>query len=340
MSDPRDGDAPAAEALVPEIGFDPESVLSRDSRVMMDPVFLATLRGELARELPAEEADRALLQMGFLHGLQDALRVLATSAEAAFHPPLRMDCRRDPVGDANPGVRFEGSWPDRPEAEAQLSEAGRTTAPTCHASAGYTSGWLSGSVGADLLAVERECTATGSPACRFLALEAEAWRADGDPTVLARLDALPFDAFRALVRERVARTAVANRRTSQEETGVDRDAAAVHIWGPVMVIPWAGPDATLQTLDTLARDAGAAEVSVIVLDLHGAPLDEVHDALALEQLIQTAETWGTEVLFVDPSPLCDGVLAGLEPPPLLTLKDLEPAITLAFQIARSQRRTA
>jgi hypothetical protein len=33
------------------------------------------------------------------------------------------------------------------------------------------------------------------------------------------------------------------------------------------------------------------------------------------------------------------VLADLDPAPLLTLKDLESTITLAFQIARSQRRT-
>ena len=62
-------------------------------------------------------------------------------------------------------------------------------------SAGYTSGWLSGLLDADVVALERDCRASGHDACRFVAREAEAWDGDG-----ARrwLRALPFAALREL----------------------------------------------------------------------------------------------------------------------------------------------
>ena len=344
MTTPRDG-APAA---VPEIGFDPEAVLERDSRVLLDPTFLGTLHAELARELAPEETIATLLQMGFLHGLQDATRALAATAGARpgvrgvpMALPLRMPCCSREVREAPGAIWVEGAWPDHHEAAAHRSAlgAGAGAETVCYLSAGYTSGWLTGAFDADLLAVETSCSATGSGACRFVAREVSDWSTRGDPVAARCLAALPFSAFRSLVRERFART---QQRVLPEELSdpgrMDRRAAAVHIWGPVMVLPYAGPNETLQALELLARDPGATAVSVIVVDLGGAIIDDAFGALALEQLVQTAEAWGAEVLFVDPSPLSERVLADLDHPPLLIEKDLEPTVALAFQIARSQRR--
>jgi hypothetical protein len=77
---------------------------------------------------------------------------------------------------------------------------------------------------------------------------------------------------------------------------------------------------------------------VIVLDLAGAIVDEAFGAVALEQIIHTADAWGTELIFAEPSVLSQRVIAGLEHPPLIVVKDLEHAIATAFQIAQSQRR--
>jgi len=342
MTPPRDG-APAA---VPEIGFDPEAVLVRDSRVLLDASFLATLHAELARELAPEESIATLLQMGFLHGLQDVTRALAATADARpgvrgapMALPLRMPCRSREVRESPGAIWVEGAWPDHHEAEAHLAAFGAGAETVCYLSAGYTSGWLTGAFDADLLAVETSCSASGSGSCRFVAREVADWSLQGDPVATRSLAALPFAAFRALVRERFARAKQHALPVEQQEPGsMDRQAAAVHIWGPVMVLPYAGPNETLQALELLARDAGAAAVSVIVVDLGGAIIDDAFGALALEQLVQTAEAWGAEVLFVDPSPLSERVLADLDHPPLLIEKELEPAVALAFQIARSQRR--
>lgn len=344
MSSPPDQ---AAKAVAHEIGFDAEAVLARDSRVVLDPNFLAALHGELARELGPEQTAATLLQMGFLHGLQDVTRALAATADARPERPvhaiahaLRMPCRSREISGAPSAICVEGAWPDRHEASAYLSALGSRPESVCYLSAGYTSGWLSGAFDADLIAVETSCCATGQHVCQFVAREAAEWSSRGDPRAARSLAALPFPALRAVVRKRFS----SDREYPLPEEievpgGMDRDAAAVHIWGPVMVLPYAGPNETLSALELLSRDPAASAVSVIVLDLGGAIIDEAFGALALEQLVQTAEGWGAEVIFVDPSPLSERALADLEHPPLLVEKGLEAAVALAFQIARSQRRS-
>jgi len=337
----------AAKAVAHEIGFDADAVLARDSRVVLDPNFLAALHGELARELGPEQTATTLLQMGFLHGLQDVTRALAATADArpdasgvSLALPLRMPCRSREISGVPGAICVEGAWPDRHEASAYLSALGSRPESVCYLSAGYTSGWLSGAFDADLVAVETSCCATGQHVCQFVAREAAEWTSRGDPRATRSLAALPFPALRALVRDRFSRDP---ERPLPEEiaipAGMDRDAAAVHIWGPVMVLPYAGPNETLSALELLSRDPAASAVSVIVVDLGGAIIDEAFGALALEQLVQTAESWGAEVIFVDPSPLSERALADLEHPPLLVEKGLEAAVALAFQIARSQRRS-
>jgi hypothetical protein len=330
-----------------EIGFDADAVLARDSRVVLDPNFLAALHGELARELGPEQTATTLLQMGFLHGLQDVTRALAATADARPERPvhaiahaLRMPCQSREISGATGAICVEGAWPDRHEASAYLSALGSRPESVCYLSAGYTSGWLSGAFDADLIAVETSCCATGQHVCQFVAREAAEWTSRGDPRAARSLAALPFPALRALVRGRFSH--VPENAPPEEIAipgGMDRDAAAVHIWGPVMVLPYAGPNETISALELLSRDPAASSVSVIVVDLGGAIIDEAFGALALEQLVQTAEGWGAEVIFVDPSPLSERALADLEHPPLLVEKGLEAAVALAFQIARSQRRS-
>jgi hypothetical protein len=197
-------------------------------------------------------------------------------------------------------------------------------------SAGYTSGWLSGLFDADIAVLETSCAASGAAACCFVAREAQAWREAPDPEADALLAALPFEALRDAVRSEAVPAEVTG--------GFDGEAAVIHIWGPVMVIPFCGPDEALQALDLIGRDASARQVSVVVVDLSGAIVDEAFGAMALEQLIEGVEALGAEIIFAGVGDLSVSVVAGLSSPPLLILKDLNAAIATAFQVASAQRK--
>jgi hypothetical protein len=312
--------------------FDAAAVLERDARVLLDPRFLGPLHDELWSTLAPAEAARSLRQMGVLHGLKDAagaLERLGAFQQGPFALPLAIQVQRSHGrGDA---LEIRGTWPEAREAAARLEYGLGAHGAVCHLSAGYTSGWLSELFDADLAAVETECAAEGRGACRFVARASASWGAASPE--LRWLAELPVDAWRSLVRERAKRL----RSDPLHVPAIERDSACVHLWGPVMVMPFGGPEEALRALELLARDPSAREVSVLVVDLRDAVIDEAFGALALEQIMGTATAWGAEVVLADPSPLSQHAIDGLSQPPLLVAKSLEEGVATAFQVARAQR---
>ncbi len=332
--------AGAAGQLAQALGFDPESVLVAEPGILLDPRFLASIHADLIQELGPEEAALALLQIGLLHGLRDAAKVVGPALSADVPPspvspglPLAIRFRSNPDAAPRGALELHGSWPERAEASARLSQLGaRAEGPACWVTAGYTSGWLSGVFDADILAIETSCSAAAAEACRFVAREAEGWRASGETEAAQALERLPFAEFRRLVAEHTPAE------SSCGVGGVDPQEAAVHIWGPVMIIPFSGADEALLALELIGRDPGAAEVSVVVIDLTGAVIDEAFGAAALERIVERVESWDIEAVFAGVSPLSEPVVSDLSRQPLLVEKDLQAAIASAFQIAESQRR--
>lgn len=331
MSDRPDGKrgdrAPAA------LGFDPNSVLVREPGVLLDPRFLAAMRGELEIELGPEQAVLTLMQIGFIQGLYDAWRAVSEEPTSgiAHTPPLAM---RFATFLPEPGVgalEIAGTWPEQTEFRALEDPSLVAPHPACHLSAGYTSGWLSGTLDADILALEVRCGALGDGECRFVAREEFAWRGCDEPRAQALLDEIPFDAIRTLVKSHVAEGTRAVARS------IDANAACVHIWDTVMVIPFTDGDEALHAVELIGRDPATRNVSVLVVDLAHAVIDEAFGALVLEQILSAAERHDVETLFASVSPLSERVIAELDRQPLWTHKDLPQAIAAAFQIAASQR---
>jgi hypothetical protein len=104
-----------------------------------------------------------------------------------------------------------------------------------------------------------------------------------------------------------------------------------------MVIPFTSGDEALRAVDLIGHDPATRNVSVIVVDLAHAVVDEAFGALVLEQILAAAETHSVETIFASVSPLSEIVVAGLERQPLWTHKDLPQAVAAAFQIAAAQR---
>lgn len=327
-----------AEALPGPAGLllDDHPDLVREPRLLADGRLLAAVHTELRERLGAHDATIVLLQIGYALGLRDALRALrggfhggrASALPAA--PTLAIQL--DGLPAAIPGAPFElrGSWPARHEATAACAAGGG-----CHVSSGYTSGWLSGLYDAELVALEERCVGRGDPSCRFAAREREAWRADADPAAVAALSALAGGELRA----RIEAELDAEREPTQECV-LDPESPAVHVWGPVMVVPFGGADDSLRAVDLIGRDPAAREVSVVVLDLTGAVIDPGFGALALENVLDAIEAWGAEPVLAGVSPLSDPVVADLQRAHLVVRKDLPNAIASAFQIAQAQRRFA
>lgn len=334
-------DPPSTREAIANLGFDPQAVLAREPGVLMDPHFLEALHAEFEDEFGTEEAARTLMQIGFLHGLKDSQKVVR---EAFSGSPDTLDAASLPLAirfttrtetEPRGAIELEGSWPEGCEASARRSvSCAHESDCVCAVSAGYTSGWFSGVLDANILAIETICRAASDQTCRFVAREAAVWRAVGDPQVDSLLESLPFEAFRQLVREGSPEP------KPVDENAFDPDSAVIHIWGPVMVIPFSGADEAIEAVNLIGRDPGATGVSVVVIDLSGAVVDETFGAVALEQIIEAIEAWGAEALIAGMGPRSARVVASLDRQPLFIDRNVSLAIARGFQIADAQLRIA
>ncbi|MAG30804.1 MAG: hypothetical protein CL908_07940 [Deltaproteobacteria bacterium] len=332
--------------MLSELGFGPDTVLMNDPKLFVDGRFLASLLIELNDELGPRDAALALFQIGLLHGLRDAARVCAHQEDPEPAAPdqvadttaLVLQWAFDPQSGETKTLSLNGCWPEHHEAVARCARLGPPESPACWMSTGYTTGWLSGTLDRSLVAREVECAAMGAETCRFEVLETSEWQTRGDAEMDWLLSQVHFEAFRKVaISPPVERHECAPVGADPRDGGFDRSQAVVHIWGPVMVLPFTTLDEALGTVDMLGRDPGIGEIRSVVVDLRERTLDEGFGAAALEQVLETIESWDAQSLITGVSPASEAAMASLEASHLVIRKDLSEAIATAFQIADVQR---
>jgi hypothetical protein len=328
------------------LGFGPDSLLMNDPKLFLDGRFLASVLPEFETELGADGARMALFQIGLAHGHRDALRWVEETFEAdepasvpangigATALVMRFSVPED--APSEPGIELLGSWPETHEAEARLRNMGAASAPSCLLSAGYTSGWLSGTRGADILAVETECIAAGGERCAFHAREADAWVTDAETDRPIGMLASTLASLRQATAGQPPDASTDDTADTVTEQ-IDPNDEAVHIWGPVMVLPFVKVEESICTVEMLSRDPNTSSVRAVVIDLRGQPLDDGFAAAGLERVLDAIESWDAEVILTGVSPLAAPIVSELETLHLLMRKDLPEAIAAAFQIAEAQR---
>jgi hypothetical protein len=332
--------------MLSALGFGPDTALMNDPKIFVDGRFLASLLVELDDELGARKAHLALFQVGLLHGFRDAARVCRDHEDENPHPSsngadttsLVMNWSAGATTGDSGSLSLEGCWPERHEAVARCSRLGASKEPSCWMSAGYTTGWLSGTLGGSLVAREVECAARGDEACRFEVCETAVWQARADTEMQQLLAEVPIDALREIaVTPRAERSNQQSVGAGAGDGQFDRSQPVVHIWGPVMVLPFTTLDEALGTVDMLGRDPGISEIRAVVVDLREHTLDEGFGAAALEQILETIESWNAQSLITGVSPASEPAMASIEASHLILRKDLSEAIATAFQIADAQK---
>ena len=316
-SDTPPSPLPAVPVELDEIGLGPDSILMREPKLFQDRSFLGLLLEELHEQLGPEASPRALFQIGAWHGMRDARRIW--QAPAAFDtqaqhetagrsPSLGMRLLPDPSTEDR--QRLRGAWPEHHEARARLKQGLKATGPACFLSAGYTSGWLSETHGHDFVVIEESCLASGDSACSFRAVP-----------------------DRALTRSPQHRP---EPDVHPDEGGESLDEGdAIHIWGPVMVLPCRHLEIALTTLRNLLEDGSLGEVRVVVLDLAQSSITSTPRRDDFETLLETLARWGVEILLsgAEAQPL--QARSTLERPLLIGRPRLQESIAMAFQVAEA-----
>lgn len=341
-------DSPSDVSTLAALGLSPNTSLMTEPRLFFDARLLSALIVELEDELGFALAARTLFLVGLIHGLREGRRAIeqdftATDRDLSAEdfaktlstgPAMTVDYSHMSGGGSDYEIR--GSWPCHHEVEAWLERLGPGDEPTCWLSAGYTSGWLSGTLDAEIIALESSCCGCGEPTCAFEAREQSAWGTrDPDPR-LEMLGPIDFALFRNMALD----TSSAAPDLLESQGDFDRDGAMVQIWGPVMILPYTSRENLLRTTDALSRDPSTHEINAVVLDLRNEALDDVFDTEAVEQVLASIEAWGAEPILTGVSPLSEEAIHGFESGHLLIRKDLDEAIAAAFLITEAQRFAA
>jgi len=300
------------------------------------PAELARLRNNAFESVGQPYAGGILYGIGLAQGLLDGLRIARRFAASLGGAPRHAGAGLPllfQAGRMRPDRGFGGVLDDSVEARLHLRDLGPDTQAVCHVSAGYCAGWYSALLGEFQLVREVACVAHGADACEFEARPVASWLAANDPWATKLLAYLDFEAMR----QTAARTAA---ETADESEGsmmgaFDPLSPAVHVWGPVMVLPYSGAGDSLEAVETILGDIGPGALRVVVLDLTGARIEEL-EATGLLRVLEMLEGQKLETVLVGlPEHVARRWVsraAALSLP--LRAADITEGISLAFQLAR------
>lgn len=319
-----DGDGAATRCLAPD-----------------DVAALRALRDEVFELVGPGYGFGILYGSGFREGMLQGLRLargfqgIGPPAPQPSGPGIHLlFC---PAGDG-PAIRFGGVLARSLEASLPASDVPPEAQPGCVVSASFAAGWYSAVLGEELLVREVECTARGDAACRFEASSAAEWKVL-DPAWADRLlPFLDFDKIRQRVSSELEQLEV-EPCGPDEATHFDPLTPAAHVWGPLLVLPYAGVEDANSTLASIWSDSVSERLEVAVIDVTGAHVDEV-EAIGLVQLLSTLEECGIEPILAGIQPRALSLLqradsGKLEP---LVARDVPDAIALAFQLCQPSER--
>lgn len=280
-----------------------------------------------------------LYGMGVARGLIDGLVVnrrlsSGTRSEARFPGsliPMVFSVRSGQVDGS-----FAGSLDSSCEAHVHRYSYPTPADPVCFITSGYAAGWYSAVLGRTLLVREVACAAMGNSACRFEARTPEEW-VEADPQWTDSL--LPYLDFPTLLQR--AREQASCLEEDLDDVSMmgsfDPMSPAVHVWGPVMVLPYSGFQDSDAAIEAIRADIGRKHIKVVVVDVTGALIDAV-EASGLVQLVNQLESERIDTILVGLSGAARSYIPDHASPsvPLQTL-DIREGIALAFQVCGAAR---
>ncbi len=330
----------------PHAGAD-VNAMTTSGTAFKDPAALSALRRDAFESAGPQYGIGILYGLGFAEGMFDGLRVVARF-QSGSGPPLPASGAALPmVFQPDEGrVRgcFAGSLTTSEEAVVHLRDYAAAADPICFASAGYAAGWYSAILDETILVREVRCVGCGAAHCRFEAQRLEAWLAQGGSWLDDIVPYLDFDAIRTRAQARVdcAQPIVVGPAPGEEAGdmmgGFDAMSPAVHVWGPVMILPYSGADDCLVALETIYEDLGPDQVRVVVIDATGASIDAV-EAIGLARLLNVLHAQNLETVLVgvgeQSARYFDAHVDRLTAP--ILARGLSEAITLGFQMSLASR---
>jgi hypothetical protein len=296
---------------------------------------LGELRWDVFQSVGARYGHGVLYGIGFTEGLIDALRVTRTFQHgsdpvAQLAGPV-LPLLFDPQPGADAGC-FHGSLRDPIEGRLHLERFGTPQDPVCFVTAGYAAGWYTELLGQTVLVRELTCHARGDHACTFEARPIDAW--NGDRVIAELVPYLDVSALRERARASMSDDGEPEVDAEGDLFGsFDPNSPAVHVWGPVMILPYSGADDSAAAIETIVGDVGPDQVRVVIVDVLGMNLDSLELA-GLSQVLTYVRAHEMESILVG-MPRRETQRMGRALDSTLCVDDMQQGIALGFQMVHA-----
>ncbi len=299
---------------------------------------LDELRRNTFESIGAQYGLGILYGIGMTRGLVDGMRMtrrLSSGAPSVPQFPGSLIPMVFTIYSGDIEARFCGALVGCCEARLHRDAFDAPEDPICFATAGYSAGWYSALLERIVLVRETDCAACGSSRCHFEARPVQDWIAASDPWAQGLLPYLDFERLQQKAREHVSQ--LEELEGASMMGGFDPMSPAVHVWGPVMVLPYSGFQDSEAALEAIQADVGRSHIEVVVVDVTGARIDAV-EASGLVQLVNQLEAQRIETILVGLSPSARYYIpAGTSPGTPLHTRNVSAGIALAFQVCGAAR---
>jgi hypothetical protein len=298
------------------------------------PELLSELRWDVFQSVGPRFGHGVLYSLGFTEGLIDALRVTRTF-QGSLDPVAQLagpalPLLFDPQPAHSPGW-LTGRLRDALEARLHLERFDASEDPICFVTAGYAAGWYTELLGETILVREHSCRARGDAACSFEARPLEAW--SGDRVIGELIPCLDVNALRERACESLPHEPSAEGQEGDLFGSFDPQSPAVHVWGPVMVLPYSGALDSAAAIETIMCDVGADQVRVVIVDVAGMRLEPLELA-GLSQVLTYVRAHEMESILVG-MPLRETQRMGRALDSTLCVDDMKQGIALGFQMVHA-----
>ncbi len=263
------------------------------------PQLLSELRSDVFQSVGARYGQGVLYGIGFTEGLIVALRVTRTFQDSADPVAQLAGTGLPLLFEPQPGRSagcLSGRLREPLEARLHLERFGASEHPICFVTAGYAAGWYTELLGQTVLVREHACRGRGDAACSFEARPLAGW--DGDPVIEELIPYLDVDSLRERAQKSLPQElAPESAREGDLFGSFDPQSPAVHVWGPVMILPYSGADDSAAAIETIVGDVGVGQVRVVIVDVLGMHLEPLELA-GLSQVLTYLRAHEMESILV------------------------------------------
>ena len=220
--------------------------LLHQSRLLSDPHFLIALQRQWESEWNEEDTQQAFLQLGFAKGLFDARSAVGANWNSEF-PDMAVASSSVPLwpfsfGPAEKAIEttanstLRGFWKSPPLDNNDENNPHHL----CQLKRGYVAGWLSELFESDFVLHEDCCQRKQGSNCSFTA---------------STIATDHCESSYAEIRQWVDADQLSPIPTTQSKE--NEEGSFAQVWGPVMIVPFVGPDEALQAIELIGHDPEA-----------------------------------------------------------------------------------